>query len=143
MTVRAGGIWLTVLSHTYVAWIVGAVLQGLGTAIVYPALLASVGDVAHPECGLRLSVSIGSGATWVTLLALCSPAWLRTCWVWRRHAVAVLTLVSGSPGDAADAGDIADQTAESGRDLVCGKRQLERRASTEFAGCVNQDSDRD
>jgi len=95
MTVRAGGIWLTVLSHTYVAWIVGAVLQGLGTAIVYPALLACVGDVAHPECGLRLSVSIGSGATWVTLLALCSPAWLRTCWVWRRHAVAVLTLVSG------------------------------------------------
>ena len=49
----------------------------------------------------------------------------------------------GSPCDAADAGDIADQTAESGRDLVCGKRQLERRASTEFAGCVNQDSDRD
>jgi MFS family permease len=30
-------------------WIVGAVLQGLGTAMVYPVLLAAIGDVAHPR----------------------------------------------------------------------------------------------
>jgi MFS family permease len=49
MLVQAVGIWLTVLRHTYAVWIIGAVLQGLGTAMVYPTLLAAIGDVAHPE----------------------------------------------------------------------------------------------
>ncbi len=49
MLVQAGGIWLTVLVPRYGWWIVGAALQGLGTAMVYPVLLAAVGDVAHPE----------------------------------------------------------------------------------------------
>lgn len=30
-------------------WAVGAVLLGLGTAMVYPTLLAAIGDVANPE----------------------------------------------------------------------------------------------
>jgi MFS family permease len=29
-------------------WIAGGVLMGLGTALVYPTLLATIGDVAHP-----------------------------------------------------------------------------------------------
>ncbi len=49
MLVQAGGIWLTVLVRTYPAWVCGALLQGLGTAMVYPTLLAAVGDLAHPE----------------------------------------------------------------------------------------------
>lgn len=49
MIVQAGGIWLTVLVPTYPAWLLGAFLQGLGTAMVYPTLLAAIGDVAHPE----------------------------------------------------------------------------------------------
>jgi MFS family permease len=32
----------------YGAWIVGAALQGLGTAMVYPTLLAAITDQAHP-----------------------------------------------------------------------------------------------
>ena len=28
---------------------VGALLEGIGTAMVYPALLAAISDVAHPE----------------------------------------------------------------------------------------------
>ncbi len=39
MIVQAGGIWLTVQVPVYSAWIVGALLQGLGTAMVYPTLL--------------------------------------------------------------------------------------------------------
>jgi MFS family permease len=35
-------------STSYGTWIVAAVLLGLGTAMVYPRLLAAVGDVAHP-----------------------------------------------------------------------------------------------
>ncbi|MBI4380004.1 MAG: MFS transporter [candidate division NC10 bacterium] len=49
MAVQAVGIWLTVLLPTYGWWTVGALLQGLGTAMVYPVLLAAISDVAHPS----------------------------------------------------------------------------------------------
>jgi MFS family permease len=49
MIVQAGGIWLTVQFPAYSTWIAGALLQGLGTAMVYPTLLAAISDVAHPE----------------------------------------------------------------------------------------------
>src|SRR5437773_12329716 len=48
MIVQAVGIWLTVLVPTYAAWLIGAGLQGLGTAMVYPTLLAAIADYAHP-----------------------------------------------------------------------------------------------
>jgi MFS family permease len=48
MVVQAGGIWLTVLVPDYAVWILGAALQGLGTAMVYPTLLAAITDHAHP-----------------------------------------------------------------------------------------------
>lgn len=49
MAVQAVGIWLAVLVPQYGWWIVGAALQGLGTAMVYPVLLAAIGNVAHPK----------------------------------------------------------------------------------------------
>ncbi|MBI3670803.1 MAG: MFS transporter [Acidobacteria bacterium] len=49
MVVQAGGIWLTVQIPAYPAWMLGALLQGIGTAMVYPTLLAAISDVAHPE----------------------------------------------------------------------------------------------
>ena len=48
MIVQAVGIWLTVLAPAYAAWLVAAALQGLGTAMVYPTLLAAITDYAHP-----------------------------------------------------------------------------------------------
>jgi MFS family permease len=51
----AGGMWLQACAIGLIAtsssfgwWAVGAVLLGAGTAMVYPTLLAAVGDVAHP-----------------------------------------------------------------------------------------------
>jgi MFS family permease len=49
MVVQAAGITLTVAVPRYTAWIVAALLQGIGTAMVYPTLLAAISDVAHPE----------------------------------------------------------------------------------------------
>jgi MFS family permease len=43
------GIWLTVLVPYYGAWITGTVLQGAGTAMVYPTLLAAIADHAYPS----------------------------------------------------------------------------------------------
>jgi MFS family permease len=48
MIIQAAGIWITVLVPAYGVWIVAAALQGLGTAMVYPTLLAAITDHAHP-----------------------------------------------------------------------------------------------
>ncbi len=48
MWVQAIGIVVTVLSKMFLDFAVGGVLLGLGTAMVYPTLLAAIGDVAHP-----------------------------------------------------------------------------------------------
>ncbi len=49
MWIQAAGIGVTTLSRTFAGFIVGAVLLGIGTAMVYPTLLAAIGDVAHPS----------------------------------------------------------------------------------------------
>jgi MFS family permease len=49
MLVQAAGIGLLAAGRAFTAWLAGVVLLGLGTAMVYPTLLAAVSDVAHPE----------------------------------------------------------------------------------------------
>jgi MFS family permease len=49
MWVQAAGIATTAVSREFGGFVTGAVLLGVGTAMVYPTLLAAVGDVAHPE----------------------------------------------------------------------------------------------
>jgi MFS family permease len=48
MVVQALGIFLIMLTRGFWPWAGGAALLGLGTALVYPTLLAAIGDVAHP-----------------------------------------------------------------------------------------------
>ncbi|MCC7537280.1 MAG: MFS transporter [Deltaproteobacteria bacterium] len=48
MWVQAFGIGAVVLSTRFAGFAVGAALLGIGTAMVYPTLLAAIGDVAHP-----------------------------------------------------------------------------------------------
>jgi MFS family permease len=49
MWMQAVGIAATALAVNLVVFGLGAVLLGLGTAMVYPTLLAAIGDVAHPS----------------------------------------------------------------------------------------------
>jgi MFS family permease len=49
MWVQAVGISIIATLWTYAGFALGAVLLGFGTAMVYPTLLASIGDVAHPS----------------------------------------------------------------------------------------------
>jgi MFS family permease len=49
MWVQAIGIAVVVLSSAFVGFALGAALLGIGTAMVYPTLLAAIGDVAHPS----------------------------------------------------------------------------------------------
>jgi len=49
MWIQAAGIALVVLGSNFQTYMLSAVLLGIGTAMVYPTLLAAIGDVAHPS----------------------------------------------------------------------------------------------
>src|SRR5438093_11451255 len=48
LAVQATSLAVIALGQGFAVWAVGAIGLGVGTAMVYPALLAAVGDVAHP-----------------------------------------------------------------------------------------------
>jgi MFS family permease len=98
MWVQAAAIAIVVLSEGYAGFAVGAVVLGLGTAMVYPTLLASVADVTHPSWRASavgvyrfwrdLGYAIGAVIAGLTAdaIGLAGAMWL----------VAALTLVSGA-----------------------------------------------
>ncbi|WP_226581722.1 MFS transporter [Halobacillus litoralis] len=49
MFVQALSLWLMLLVDTFLLWIICAAILGIGTAMVYPTIIASISDVAHPE----------------------------------------------------------------------------------------------
>lgn len=53
MAVQAVGIWLTLATRSFSWWLTGSVLLGVGTAMVYPALIAVVSDAAAPAWRAR------------------------------------------------------------------------------------------
>jgi MFS family permease len=53
MWVQASGLFLTALKRGFGWWIVGSTLLGLGTAMVYPTLIAAVSDASHPSWRAR------------------------------------------------------------------------------------------
>ncbi len=48
MWVQSAGIAVVILARSFAGFALGGVLLGIGTAMVYPTLLAAIGDVAHP-----------------------------------------------------------------------------------------------
>ena len=53
MFTQATALALIATADTFVPWAAGTVLLGAGTAMVYPTLLAAIGDVAHPAWRAR------------------------------------------------------------------------------------------
>lgn len=49
MWIQAVGIVITMFSEQFFGFALGGILLGVGTAMVYPTLLAAIGDVAHPS----------------------------------------------------------------------------------------------
>jgi MFS family permease len=49
MIIQAVGIWVVLFSGSTLGWIAGMSLLGVGTALVYPTLLAAISDIAHPK----------------------------------------------------------------------------------------------
>jgi len=61
MWVQAAGIAVTAVSTVFAGFATGTLLLGVGTAMVYPTLLAAIGDVAHPAWR---AVSVGVYRLW-------------------------------------------------------------------------------
>ena len=98
MGVQAAGILLMVATTGFWPWALAAVLLGIGTAMVYPTLLAAIGDVAHPEW--RAS-AVGVYRLWrdsgYALGALFAGAIADLLGLrWAIGAVGLLTLASGT-----------------------------------------------
>ncbi len=97
MWVQALGIALVALSSGFGGFALAAALLGAGTAMVYPTLLAAIGDVAHP--GWRAS-AVGIYRLWrdsgyaagAVLAGLVADAFGLEAAVW---CIAALTLASG------------------------------------------------
>jgi len=61
MFTQAGALMAVAFGHSFAVWLAAAILLGAGTAMVYPTLLAAIGDVAHPEWRAR---SVGVYRLW-------------------------------------------------------------------------------
>jgi MFS family permease len=53
MWVQAAGLMLTAFTRQFGWWFLASVLLGLGTAMVYPTLIASISDASHPSWRAR------------------------------------------------------------------------------------------
>lgn len=97
MWTQAAGIAVTAMSTAFIGFGIAGVLLGIGTAMVYPTLLAAIGDVAHPSWRASvvgvyrlwrdLGYAVGALIAGITadLFGLTAAIWL----------VAALTFVSG------------------------------------------------
>jgi MFS family permease len=61
MLLQAAGIAVIAATTGFPPWAVAAVLMGAGTAMVYPTLIAVIGDVAHPTWRAR---AVGAYRLW-------------------------------------------------------------------------------
>ncbi|TGT71201.1 MFS transporter [bacterium M00.F.Ca.ET.159.01.1.1] len=53
MWVQAAGLFTTALTRDFGWWLLASLLLGLGTAMVYPSLIAAVSDASHPSWRAR------------------------------------------------------------------------------------------
>jgi MFS family permease len=97
MWVQAAGLLLTAFTQSFGWWFLASLLLGLGTAMVYPTLIAAVSDASHPSWRARslsvyrfwrdLGYAIGALAAGV-MTDLFGAAWAIA-------AIGVLTFISG------------------------------------------------
>lgn len=98
MLLQSVGIAVTALSSAFWGFAAGAALMGLGTAMVYPTLLAAIGDVAHP---VWRASSVGIYRLWrdsgyaagALVAGVVADA---LGYTWALWLIAVLTAVSGA-----------------------------------------------
>jgi MFS family permease len=97
MFTQAAALGVIAVATTFTAWALAAALLGVGTAMVYPTLLAAIGDVAHPAWRAR-AVGVyrlwrdGGFAVGAVVAGIAADLWGLRAAVW---IVAVITAMSG------------------------------------------------
>jgi MFS family permease len=97
MLTQAAALALIATGHTFTWWLAATALLGAGTAMVYPTLLAAVGDVAHPLWRAR---AVGVYRLWrdsgyaagAVVGGITADLWGLRAAIW---AAAVITVASG------------------------------------------------
>ena len=114
MLVQGAALGAIAVTRGFGAWLAAAIALGVGTAMVYPTLLASIGDVAHPRWR-------GSAVGVYRL--------------WRDSGYAVGALVAGLVADrlgmAAAIGVVAAMTAASGLEVAVRMPETLRRETVD------------
>jgi MFS family permease len=98
MWVQAAALFLTAATRDFGWWLVGSLFLGVGTAMVYPTLIAAVSDASHPSWRARsLSVyrfwrdmGYAIGALVAGIVADLFGA------AWAIAAIGALTFISGA-----------------------------------------------
>jgi MFS family permease len=98
MWVQAAGLFLTAATAQFEWWIVGSLMLGLGTAMVYPSLIAAVSDASHPTWRAR---SLSVYRFWRDLgyaIGALSAGLIADSFglAWAITSIAALTFVSGA-----------------------------------------------
>ena len=98
MWTQAVGLFLTAATRSFGWWLAASVLLGIGTAMVYPTLIASVSDASHPAWRARslsvyrfwrdLGYAIGALSAGILTDIFGAP--------WAIAAVGALTFASGA-----------------------------------------------
>jgi MFS family permease len=97
MALQAAAIWMVAALDSYAGWIVAVSLLGAGPAMVYPTLIAAIGDSVRPE---ERATTVGVYRFWRDVGAMAGALLagvtadalgLR----WAMHVVAAITLTSG------------------------------------------------
>jgi MFS family permease len=97
MLLQGAAIALVAIGTTFPVWALAQILLGAGTALVYPTLLAVIGDIAHPAWRAR-AVGVyrlwrdGGFAVGALLAGALADAFGLTDAIW---AVAALTAAAG------------------------------------------------
>ncbi len=98
MRTQAVGLFLTAATRSFGWWLMASVLLGVGTAMVYPTLIASVSDASHPAWRARslsvyrfwrdLGYAIGALSAGILTDMFGAP--------WAIAAIGALTFASGA-----------------------------------------------
>ena len=98
MWIQSAGLFLTAATRQFEWWLAGSLLLGLGTAMVYPSLIAAVSDASHPTWRAR---SLSVYRFWRDLgyaIGALSAGIIADIFgmAWAIESIAMLTFLSGT-----------------------------------------------
>jgi len=159
MWTQAVGIAFVILANTFSGFATGAVLLGVGTAMVYPTLLAAIGDVAHPTWRASavgvyrlwrdLGYAIGALLAGITadLFGLPAAMWLVAALTFASGLIVAVRMsetlhVSAAPREAVQNCMKPAELRTASNVVIIDVRSPEEFAQSHVAGAINMPLDR-